>query len=1233
MVVLFTFGSGTLGELGTGRLDDTKRIQAVAVEFPQSAPRNVDSELAIEAVALGTDHSLALIGNHVYRWGLLGANVETHQRRAANACQPEVVREPVSISELVPFAGKDSAQNNDGSLSSPDGFVSSITCGGSNSFMVNFHGEVFLLGSLKTRSGNPDCLRHIWGNPRGDASCRVAKVAAGWRHCIMLTEAGNVFALGDDEHGQCAGVGTGFVAVSLPRGQPIVGVSAGACHSVAWDHNGSVFSWGHGGSGRLGVGGTRNRRAPARVEMIQDRVVSARCGANFTVFVSSSGRSLWACGGNQYGQLGVGGENRTACEVPVPLGFPQNGQEVVSLECGANHVLCLTHCEGMYERLVAWAWGCASSGQCGRMEDDGTSKVFPVSRSTPGALIDFLPPSPHWPLAISAGRSHSAILAQVGSSTDARHSDDTNFIKSDYVQYSELHTIGRSGRKLPDVPQECDVMLDGSELKPSCAPNHLWNFPEGHSISHIHGMNGVETTMSPLRVASRSPPLQTVLDPNTTAEDDIIDMFCAGLSVANRSPSRLPSPPERSVSPVNELVKFGEAALHQDTTYTTASAILEQQPSSENEKGSKTQLVAHSSVRRSVVTSARRTSTKIARSSTPQRCVNTSWPQPPSSWATSGRRRSASQQTRPQQRRRPSQSPSLERTQPSVVTPPSQPTSMWEAHPGPYLTGISTLSTTLDGGSPNLVDASPKLPAAPTHVEQSGGVQVPNMAPFAARDYGVAPPQLVARGEDEWTGVHASLQGLSNMIANIGGPTVSTQSHPAVARDVATGNAFYKGHASPDRNANMTGFYLGSNVASPPRRVQGVVLPSSPASLPHDVVANTSVTSRNLSPSGHWPTSPQRPFEYAPPMTEAWDVGSPRECGSGSETHLDFSPRSTGSSPPQRVPVRRRLSNTPVRRRPVAVLPYNPRVEMVTDPFSTVPTSERSMFVLNSVSQVPLSPCSEEHFSSKTRDLAVKSRNNSDDSVRAEGGDKRDPPIQEVTRNVPEVAEPIEHREPERPMELISSSRGASPMMLEAIGSSSDMADSYYPSKRSPTLGGLEIPPPSLPRRASADSADITSSVVKVSPRRDSDVSKNSVRRSNASSLASEANAKTNMPGPLADGLRIPKSQGREGRDSVEGLQIPAFGAQPSSGASESDSTDEEEKSEDDSTSSGSNTPAAKPSVVTTGKALGGIVSEDDSDSGSASDSSAESSSSEDNTKKETQEARKIVASTSSDWV
>jgi len=306
---------------------------------------------------------------------------------------------------------------------------------------------------------------------------------------------------------------------------------------------------------------------------------------------------------------------------------------------------------------------------------------------------------------------------------------------------------------------------------------------------------------------------------------------------------------------------------------------------------------------------------------------------------------------------------------------------------------------------------------------------------------------------------------------------------------------------------------------------------------------------------------------------------------------------------------------------------------MVTDPFSTVSTSERSLFVLNGVSQVPLSPCSEEHFSSKNGDLAVKLRNNSDDSVRGEGGDKRDLPMQEVTRNVPKVAAPIVHREPERPMELISSSRGASPMMLEAIGSSSDMADSYYPSKRSPTLGGLEIPPPpSLPRRASVDSADISSSVVKVSPRRDSDVSRNSVRRSNASSLASEANAKTNMPGPLADGLRIPKSQGREGRDSVEGLQTPAFGAQPS-GASESDSTDEEEKSEDDSTSSGSNTPAAKPSVATIGKAVGGIVSEDDSDSGSASDSSAESSSSEDNTKNETQEARKIVASTSSDWV
>jgi hypothetical protein len=159
----------------------------------------------------------------------------------------------------------------------------------------------------------------------------------------LLTEAGQVFALGDDEHGQCAGVNAGSSPVAVPSAQRVAGVAAGVCHSIAWDIAGDAYAWGHAGSGRLGLGQAQQHlRAPVRVTRLSEPVCMASCGANFTMFVTSAGRMLWACGGNQYGQLGLAVEDRASREVPTKTGFPYEGEEILRLACGANHVLCMT---------------------------------------------------------------------------------------------------------------------------------------------------------------------------------------------------------------------------------------------------------------------------------------------------------------------------------------------------------------------------------------------------------------------------------------------------------------------------------------------------------------------------------------------------------------------------------------------------------------------------------------------------------------------------------------------------------------------------------------------------------------------------------------------------------------------------------------------------------------------------------------------------------------------------
>lgn len=388
--------------------------------FPSAAQLN--GEALVEAVALGTDHSLALVGGKVYRWGLYGAHAVPRSwcnGRWASENEkktPEVVPSPLLLADLRQSARSTSPQERRSPSPSPRRSgsrqrrgVAAISCGGSNSFVLSTEGEVFLFGGLWPPGGDTNQLRHLWGTAKGGPASKVSQVAAGWRHCLILTEAGRVFALGDDEFGQCAGSGSGAAALPLPSAQLAVGVAAGACHSFAWDASGSAFAWGHGGSGRLGLGSSKHRSLPERVDALSS-VCGVTCGANFSFFVTENGRSLWACGGNSYGQLGI---EATQALVPLPVPLPTS-EVIAAIESGANHVICLTQPEtSKAHRKTVWAWGSASFGQCGRLEGVAEN---PESQRWPARLIDFSPPSPHFAVAVAAGRSHSAVLATKGPS-------------------------------------------------------------------------------------------------------------------------------------------------------------------------------------------------------------------------------------------------------------------------------------------------------------------------------------------------------------------------------------------------------------------------------------------------------------------------------------------------------------------------------------------------------------------------------------------------------------------------------------------------------------------------------------------------------------------------------------------------------------------------------------------------------------------------------------------------
>ena len=82
-------------------------------------------------------------------------------------------------------------------------------------------------------------------------------------------------------------------------------------HSLILKNDGTLLGCGRNAEGQLGLGDTTNRTTFTQVTTNTDNIKSVCCGYDHT-FILKNDNTLWGCGGNQYGQLGLGNTtNRT----------------------------------------------------------------------------------------------------------------------------------------------------------------------------------------------------------------------------------------------------------------------------------------------------------------------------------------------------------------------------------------------------------------------------------------------------------------------------------------------------------------------------------------------------------------------------------------------------------------------------------------------------------------------------------------------------------------------------------------------------------------------------------------------------------------------------------------------------------------------------------------------------------------------------------------------------------
>ena len=177
------------------------------------------------------------------------------------------------------------------------------------------------------------------------------------QHTLILKNDGTLWGCGHNENGQL-GLGdiTGrktFTQI-ITNTNDIKSVYCGYCHNIILKNDGTLWGCGHNTYGQLGLGDTTDRNTFTEITTDTDDIKQIYCGHYHTLILKNDG-TLWGCGYNGYGQLGLGDTNNRTTFTEITT----NADDVKQVYCGYEHTLILKN-DG-----TLWGSGRNNWGQLG----------------------------------------------------------------------------------------------------------------------------------------------------------------------------------------------------------------------------------------------------------------------------------------------------------------------------------------------------------------------------------------------------------------------------------------------------------------------------------------------------------------------------------------------------------------------------------------------------------------------------------------------------------------------------------------------------------------------------------------------------------------------------------------------------------------------------------------------------------------------------------------------------
>jgi alpha-tubulin suppressor-like RCC1 family protein len=244
----------------------------------------------------------------------------------------------------------------------------------------------------------------------GSANWKAA--TAGWTQSLAIKSDNTLWGFGGTSNGELGAVYANWANPTPTQigSSEWLSVSAGFYHAHAIRSDGTLWGWGGVGSGApvIGDGASTQRNAPVQIGS-DTNWASVSSGYSHTLAIKANG-TLWAWGGNDFGQLGTGNTNTSSSPVQVgsaswlsvqassstslairadgtlwawgrgdySLGAGTNGDQSSPVQIGSSTWLFATRSESHALAIrsdgTLWSWGDNGYGQTGT----GSSSATPV---------------------------------------------------------------------------------------------------------------------------------------------------------------------------------------------------------------------------------------------------------------------------------------------------------------------------------------------------------------------------------------------------------------------------------------------------------------------------------------------------------------------------------------------------------------------------------------------------------------------------------------------------------------------------------------------------------------------------------------------------------------------------------------------------------------------------------------------------------------------------------------